>query len=172
MKIEFKAFAYNAGLSQDSNAFSAKLYIDGKPAARVLDSGYGGGLEIHWQDEGLEKRFKDFLDTLEPTDLGVEGCSPLKWDEDLYLGTLAEVYIKRQYFQRICRRSWAFETAECTAPSFLTVPRSSCSKEKLRMLHPDITVLWNDWIEQTPRVEAVTRKEAGTGIALMPSLRS
>lgn len=56
-------------LSDDSNAFSATIYIDGKKAGTAKDGGYGGciDIDIHpkWRKD-VEENAKRWLDYLDP----------------------------------------------------------------------------------------------------------
>lgn len=47
MKIELKAIKYSASLSQETYAFTAKMYVDGKKYADVSNNGGGGPNLIH-----------------------------------------------------------------------------------------------------------------------------
>jgi len=48
MVIELKKFSHNARLSEETNAFTADLYIDGKNVGYAKNDGQGGSTEYHW----------------------------------------------------------------------------------------------------------------------------
>ncbi len=47
MKLELKAIEHSASLSEETYAYSAKLYVDGKPFASVSNHGQGGCDSVH-----------------------------------------------------------------------------------------------------------------------------
>lgn len=47
MKIELRNIRINARLSEETNCFSATLYVDGKKVGECLNRGHGGETEVH-----------------------------------------------------------------------------------------------------------------------------
>jgi hypothetical protein len=47
MKIELKNFKYYAGMSEETNAFTADVYADGKKIAYAKNDGHGGSTYYH-----------------------------------------------------------------------------------------------------------------------------
>ena len=70
MKIELKKLKHYEGMSQETNAFSADLYVDGKLAATCRDDGNGGCIGFYTYDSGCEKgllaKAEDYCRTLPP----------------------------------------------------------------------------------------------------------
>ena len=61
MNVELKNVKRN-GLEH-----SATLFVDGKPAARVYDSGHGGGgAEVRFSDPAVAAAFYEWVQTLPP----------------------------------------------------------------------------------------------------------
>lgn len=56
MKLELKAISYNAGLSEETHAYSANLYLDGKKVAVVSNHGHGGCDNQQWLDKAAEAK--------------------------------------------------------------------------------------------------------------------
>lgn len=54
MKIELKRFTTNARLSQETTAFAADVWIDGKKAGYAENAGHGGNTMVH-----LDKSVRD-----------------------------------------------------------------------------------------------------------------
>lgn len=47
MKIELKRFTTNARLSQETTAFAADVWVDGKKAGHAENDGHGGNTNVH-----------------------------------------------------------------------------------------------------------------------------
>ena len=47
MKIELKRFSYNARLSEETNAFAADIWVDGKNVGFAKNDGHGGNTMVH-----------------------------------------------------------------------------------------------------------------------------
>lgn len=58
MKIELKRISYNARLSQETAAFAADVYVDGKKAGSAENSGHGGNTNVHLHLLSAEERAK------------------------------------------------------------------------------------------------------------------
>lgn len=71
MKVELKNIKHCANLSEETNAFTANVYVDGKKVAYAKNDGQGGETIIHpfegKRDElvKIEKYFKELKSTLE-----------------------------------------------------------------------------------------------------------
>lgn len=82
----------------DGNGWECKLYRDGKSIALVVEDGWGGGLQFHWEDEGearvecQRRAYDDSLITYKatPEQAKLEACvltqpqqeSPFSDDDD------------------------------------------------------------------------------------------
>lgn len=69
MKIELRAVAYSATLSQETAAFTAAVYIDGQKAGAAENDGHGGSTFIHPRQ--LEERLAAHARTLPPQALSL-----------------------------------------------------------------------------------------------------
>lgn len=83
MKAELKGVKINRGLSQETTAFSATLWLDGKPAAEVLNHGTGGSNILNFTDWGLRRKFDAYCGSLPPDD-------GLAMDADFFVSLLLE----------------------------------------------------------------------------------
>lgn len=61
MKLELKSIQYNAALSEETYAYSAKLYADGKHVADVANRGHGGCDEQYWRDHSARQAIEAYL---------------------------------------------------------------------------------------------------------------
>lgn len=114
MNIELKNIHYSPTLSDDSNAFTANLYINGKKVCMVRDNGNGGGLDYGIVDPTLRPPLNEaeqWCKQLPPV------ISPLSPDDDKpsYLEMDLELYIDdllMKYFQRLEERKFERKMAD------------------------------------------------------------
>ncbi|PUZ21298.1 hypothetical protein DCC81_25150 [Chitinophaga parva] len=79
MKIEIKNISHSERLSEETHAFAATLYIDGKKVGNVRNEGMGGPTDIaHESREGLEliRQAENWCNQLPPTVYPAEGSTP------------------------------------------------------------------------------------------------
>lgn len=102
MKIELKKLKHYEGMSQETNAFSADLYVDGKLAATCRDDGNGGCIGLYTYDSGCEKglldKAEDYCRTLPPYIYthGSGKTTPLDMNLELFIGLLVEDSLKQK----------------------------------------------------------------------------
>lgn len=103
MQCELRNVKIMKSLSQETECFSAKLYIDGKPAATVENRGCGGPNETYFKDPVLEQKFYDYCKSLpnEPSEHFPEG---LTMDSDLLVSNLLERFQR----QKLCKKKIVF----------------------------------------------------------------
>lgn len=63
--ITLKSIKYHAGLSEETHAYTATIYVDGKRFATVRNSGHGGSDEVHPLNGGYLKKGRDAVAELE-----------------------------------------------------------------------------------------------------------
>mgnify|MGYP003658490859 FL=1 len=96
MKVELRKVKVYDGLSRETTAFNAELWIDGKLAAYVENHGGGGGHMIRYVDRShgksaFEDAFNAWTKAMPPVpcedDWAIErGFGPLEMDADLWIG--------------------------------------------------------------------------------------
>lgn len=102
MKIELKKFNYNSGLSQETTAFTADLYVDNKLVGEATNEGTGGCTWVrHFKREDLAKieAAEAFCKTLpDHTYPAMFGNPPLicKMDLELYIDLLVEKELQKK----------------------------------------------------------------------------
>lgn len=104
MKIELKKIEYSERLSEETEAFSADLYINGKKAGEASNSGHGGSTGYRAYDaEGMAliREAEDWCKRLPPKVYPPDDSFPngLKLDMDLeqYIDDLVNDFIKRRF---------------------------------------------------------------------------
>lgn len=85
MNIELKKYKPSPRLSEETLAFTAEIWIDGKKAADVSNHGTGGPNNYHFTDRKVGEAFYAFCKAQPKlkTDYGL-----LDMDADLYIGEL------------------------------------------------------------------------------------
>lgn len=98
MNIQLKKVSHNSRLSEETEAFAAMLYIDGKKAAEVRNSGQGCSNMFHWYDQDAHKAFDAYLKTL-PPDMTYPD-TPLAIDGDIFVGDLLSKHLMLKTYKR------------------------------------------------------------------------
>lgn len=103
MKIELKNIKYSEHLSDDSNAFTANLYINSKHAGAVINQGMGGPTNyngINREGALLIKDAEKYCRALPPMDMseyyrdGDKHTLPM--DLELFIGNLFDEYLTQR----------------------------------------------------------------------------
>lgn len=94
MKIELRRVSHNARLSEETYAFAADVWIDGKKAGEVSNEGHGG---CHrWHPHDLEARIDVFAKTLpkiDCSDMYSAADAAKLSDDDRYMDESAETFV-------------------------------------------------------------------------------
>ncbi len=96
MKVELKKVKHSPSLSEETEAFTADVFINGKRAGSVRNSGHGGPNDVDWiggYQGPTAQVFRDYLLTLppEPSEHFPEG---LQMTEDLFFSLLLEKWLR------------------------------------------------------------------------------
>jgi hypothetical protein len=95
MKIELRNVTYNARLSEETAAFAATVYVDGKKRGEAKNDGHGGMTFIHPLD--LAKEIDAYAKTLPTLEAYGEHLQP---DGDMVIGDLLADYLTRRDLKR------------------------------------------------------------------------
>ena len=106
MEITLKDISHNERLSEETNCFSATIYIDGKKAGEASNHGHGGPTMIH--PRKLEQKIHAYAKTLPPIE--VEGMT-LEMDAELLIGDLLAEYLTRRDMRKAFRTRLLFTKA-------------------------------------------------------------
>ena len=99
MKIELRRISHNQRLSQETNAYAADVYIDGKKAGTARNDGHGGSDFIEPRE--LQTKLDEYGKTLHPVE--AYGMS-LTQNAETLLGDLLEKHLsEKEYRRRIGR---------------------------------------------------------------------
>jgi hypothetical protein len=86
MKVEIKNLKHNSRMSEETDCFSADLWINGKKAAYVENTGKGGSHSMHFTDPAIEREFNEWAEAQPP--LPDTGYGPLAMSGELFISIL------------------------------------------------------------------------------------
>jgi hypothetical protein len=114
MLVELKNVRIAQFLSEETTAFSASVYIDGKRVASVENHGTGGNNMVHWADRDAERAFETYVATLppEPPMPDYPEMGPLVIGEDYFFSLLLEKWMLDRDIAK-----WAKTNVVCKDPA-------------------------------------------------------
>ena len=109
MNAELRKVKEYAGLSHDSIAFNAELWIDGTLAAHVEDDGHGGSVFFRYVDRNhgkseFETAFDAWVAAMPPTPAD-DDFGPMDMDAELWVGQELDRINLEKTLQRKCSRN-------------------------------------------------------------------
>lgn len=128
LRVELKAVRSMKG--DETPAFSARLYLDGKAVAEVRSEGRGGAPFVEWldlrRDKILQKRWAEYCAARaeaeeEDLDLGSAGLDPHFWKEECAIFGLYDEHEERAFLRRQCRGRTLYRTGTQKPGEWLTL---------------------------------------------------
>jgi|GEM_PF-6443495 len=108
MNLTLKSIQYHARLSEETNCYSAKLFMDGKHVADVSNRGQGGCDEQHWIDRDAEAKISAHFASLPEKEVTFgESSFMVKPDLESWCGEELDVWLILQQVSRIARKKVA-----------------------------------------------------------------
>jgi hypothetical protein len=110
MKVELKNVKLYAGLSQETVAFAATLYIDGKKVGKASNAGHGGSndVDVHGEDGRLDRDLFQKLETEAETHTWEYEGETHPHSLDSYIGELVDDAQEQRDLKRKCRTQTLF----------------------------------------------------------------
>lgn len=71
LNLELRNIKYMASLSEETNCYSATVYLDGHPVCTVSNHGHGGGDEQRWLEPSEKARVEAYFAALPARDTGM-----------------------------------------------------------------------------------------------------
>lgn len=105
MNITLKNLKIAKFLSEETLAFTATIYVDGKRVGEASNDGHGGPNRYHFDDRKLGQELEAWAKTLPPT--VIEGMT-LPMDLDGVIDELIEKAENEKYFARLCKKKTLF----------------------------------------------------------------
>ena len=106
MKIELKKVSYSERLSEETSAFVADVYIDGKKRGEARNDGHGGPTTIHPVD--LEREIDAYAKTLPPEPNPWEKGGTIQPDAEILIDDALTDYLDRRDLKRALGRRTLF----------------------------------------------------------------
>jgi hypothetical protein len=103
MEITLKDIRFNAGLSDDSNAFSATLYINGKKVGKASDDGHGGETNYRATELGGWKLIREAEAWCKELPPLVYETTNVPMNLGLYIADIVFVHLQQKETDRIQR---------------------------------------------------------------------
>lgn len=139
---DFKLKAVKKVNGHDGQGFTCNLYLKNKKVAEIFDDGWGGPLEIRWNDSQSEKveinakkyTGEDYTYTGTPmekqfTEAVFREIPPQKnsmgelvhYDTDCYIEQMVNEELERKWLKSQCKNKTLFVTKDCKEGSFLSM---------------------------------------------------
>lgn len=100
-KIELRKIHHHKGISEETNAFDAEVWVDGRKAGFASNRGHGDPVLVHYDSPIWEQKVDAFIKTL-PEKEGKVGSKSFKYkeDEDSYFSTLVSEDLRLRELKR------------------------------------------------------------------------
>lgn len=117
LNLELRNIKYMASLSEETNCYSATVYLDGKPVCDVSNHGHGGCDMQHWRNAEAEARVTAYFAAMPARDTGmVIRDEPFMMQPDLegWCGDQMARWIVARDIKRAMAKATIVVTAEGT----------------------------------------------------------
>ena len=110
MDIQLKNVKIYAGLSQETVAFAASLYVDGKKVGEARNAGHGGSNDVdaHDKDGRWDRNLIQKMETEAATHTWSYGDKVVPHSLDSYIGNLVDTFQEQRDLKRKCRTQTLF----------------------------------------------------------------
>ena len=110
MDIQLKNVKIYAGLSQETVAFSASLYVDGKKVGEARNAGHGGNNDVdaHDKDGRWDRDLIERMETEAATHTWSYQDEVHPHSLDSYIGELLDTFQEQRDLKRKCRTQTLF----------------------------------------------------------------
>lgn len=105
MNITLKSLSVNKRCSEETNCFSATVYVDGKKAGDAHNNGTGGQTMVWFQDRKLQEEVEKYCQSLSPHKSEFDD---LPMSLDFYIDLLVEEELKNREYRRWCKNKLVF----------------------------------------------------------------
>lgn len=108
MKITLKNVKMHPDMSEETNCFSASIYLDGKRIGFVKNEGRGGVNLVDREDRKAGAKVEAYAKTLPPLPPFYKGGKPLEYNLDMLIGDLLEKYEEERIHKRWYKKGTVF----------------------------------------------------------------
>ena len=155
MNIELRKVCYSPSLSEETNAFTADVWVDGKKAGTAGNHGTGGPTNVH--PPALRQRLDDYGKTLPQMEIDDGSGSPavLTLDAEMVIDEMLIDWIHlRDLRKRLKNRLLYVRTGERGIMQTKVMPPEVMAKV---LASPDYKAKWGvaTWLNSVPEAEAL-----------------
>ncbi len=118
MKIELKNVRIVKQMSEETTAFTASIWIDGKRVGEASNRGHGDPILALFDNRETGDRFRAYCKTLPPV---VEEWGTLEMDGELFLAELVEQHAQKQWMMRQTRNKVLFRVEGDDSGAYRTI---------------------------------------------------
>lgn len=113
MELTLRSIKIAKHLSEETTAFTATVYIDGKKAGFARNDGRGGSNFVDWTDYGLAAEYKAWLEKetmprQDPNDPEKIWLVEPQYRLDLLISEALDAHEEQQWFKTKCRKKTVF----------------------------------------------------------------
>lgn len=101
MKVELKSFKWFPSMSEETNAFTANVVINGKKVGTARNDGHGGMTDLHFSDPQIGKDFSAWA-LAQPPSVSEHGT--LEMTADFFIDLLVDALIETQELKKEQKR--------------------------------------------------------------------
>lgn len=153
MNIQLKNISHNSRLSEETEAFTATMFIDGKKAAEVSNHGTGGSNNFHWYDHDARKQFDAFIAAQPPIPPDETYDQPLPMDGDIFVAELLAKYLELKTYKRWVKKhtqtAYRLKTDELGSFRILKEPYTPGVKAALEQsLGNNLDMIVNEFVKE------------------------
>lgn len=105
MKIELKNIRHIESMSEETNCYSATVYVDGAKVGEVSNNGHGGCDNQRIDNAMLDRLNGWCRENLPPHDFSKFGMAPMPRDFESYCGTLVNEWLIKRDFKKDLSRN-------------------------------------------------------------------
>ena len=106
MKVELKNIKECQFMSEETQCFTASIYIDNKKVGTVKNNGKGGCNLYNFKDEEVEQKFYAYCRSLPAIEFMNE---PLPMDDELFIGKLLQKHAENKRYKNLCKDKFVFK---------------------------------------------------------------
>ena len=129
MQVELKDITVCPTLSQETTAFSAELWLDGKKAADCHNDGNGGSNMLYFADQAMVQAFDKFCRS-QPPEVTSYGA-PLAMDGDLYISLLLEKHQHEKWLAAKMKKAVLYRLVEDKSDVYRTMVVNKANRKSV-----------------------------------------
>ena len=162
MQIELRRVSYSATLSQETSAFTADIWVDGRKAGSAENHGTGGCTNIH--PHALQQRLDEHGKTLPQVDIGsMSGGAPslIAQDGEWIVGRLLDDWILLRDLRKRLKNRVLYTRSD--KPGIFTTKVLRPGQQTQILGSAEIKGKWNvaTFLNSLPEAEALAFYRAG-----------